>query len=702
MRQYLGACLMMSSVAWAQAPLSEQGGSPVEPTKDQEVAEKAKPEQLTVKGLRMNLVGQAMSASQGVVSQDELALRPMLRTGDVLELVPGMVVTQHSGTGKANQYFLRGFNLDHGTDFSTSIDGMPINMRTHGHGQGYTDLNFIIPEAVDSIAYKKGAYYADVGDFSGAGSAEMSTAKHREKGLLELTVGEDNYSRLLVMDSVEAAGGDWLYALEANRNDGPWSDIDEDLEKLNLMLKHSRELAGGELSVMLMAYDNSWNSADQIPARAVESGLIDELGSIDDSLGGESSRYSLSAGWKGQGWDISAYAIQYEMNLWSNFTYELDDPINGDQFEQVDDRWIMGGKVSKQIEGQLAGLPMLNRIGAETRFDKIDEVGLYKSEQRNRLGSIRSDSVDEFSAGIFWENQLAWTEQLKTIIGARYDYYDFDVDSRIDSNVNGVDLTDNGGHADDGLLSLKGSVIYTFNEQWEVYGSAGQGFHSNDARGTTIRVDPSDGSSVDQVDPLVESFGYEVGLRSFWNERLNTSIAFWALDLDSELLFVGDAGNTEPSRESERKGVELTAYYRVTDNWTMDVEYAFTDASFKDSAPEGNDVPGAIEQVWQVGISADYASGVFGSLRLRYFGERPLDESGDIKSDSSTVVNLRAGYRWDNWTARADVLNLLDSDDHDIDYYYASQLPGEVAPVEDLHYHVLEPRTVRVSLSYQF
>ncbi len=661
-------------------------------------------ETVTVEGRQTNLVGEAMSASQGLVGQHEIELRPLLRTGEILELVPGLVVTQHSGTGKANQYFLRGFNLDHGTDFATFVDGMPVNMRTHGHGQGYTDLNFIIPEAVASIAYKKGAYYADVGDFSGAGSAEINTASAVDRGLLEFSAGEDAFYRAAALDSIEAGGGDWLYALEANRYDGPWTDIEEDLEKINVLLKHRRELGGGQLSLSFMGYDNSWNSADQIPLRAVRNGLIDELGSIDDTLGGESSRYSFSGSWQRGDLQISAYAINYDLNLWSNFTYFLDDRVDGDQFEQVDDRWIYGGRASYLFSGQLAGMAMENRIGAELRYDVIDEVGLYRSAARQRSGAVRSDEVDQLSTGLYWENQLAWSDQWRSVIGLRYDYFDFDVDSRIGVNTNGIDLSTNGGTADDNLVSLKGSLIYAFNKEWEAYVSAGEGFHSNDARGTTIRVDPADGAAVDSVDPLVASLGYEVGLRGFWNERLNTSIALWYLELDSELLFVGDAGNTEASRESERQGLEFTAYYRLTDHWTLDMEYAYTDAEFSDSAAEGDEIPGAIEQVLQAGISANLASGWFGSLRLRYFGERPLLEDGSVESDSSTLVSLRAGYRRDNWTVRADLLNLLDSDDHDIDYFYQSRLRGEttIAGTNDIHYHVLEPRTLRLSVGLRF
>ncbi|MBK6740278.1 MAG: TonB-dependent receptor [Haliea sp.] len=660
-------------------------------------------EEVEVTGRRINLVGQAITASQGLVSQDEIALRPLLRTGDVLELVPGMVVTQHSGTGKANQYFLRGFNLDHGTDFATYVDGMPVNMRTHGHGQGYTDLNFVIPETIETLAYKKGPYYADVSDFSSAGSAHMRTADQFDDGLLEVGAGENAFYRMVLLDSVSLLEGTGTYALEANGYDGPWSDIKEDVQKFNLLLKYARSLGDGEASVSVMAYDNKWNSPDQIPLRAVEDGTIDELGSIDDKLGGKSRRFSLAGRWQNEQWDASVYAIRYTLNLWSNFTYFLDDEVNGDQFEQKDERWLYGGKSDYRQELTLAGLPVVNRYGAEYRYDDIDEVGLYKTEGQKRLGPVRSDSVDEWNIGIYAENQIAWNDNVRSVLGARYEYFNFDVHSRIDRNINGIDLGANSGQENDDQLSLKGSLIYTFNSEWESYLSIGQGLHSNDARGTTATVDPGDGSAISPVDPLVDSLGYEVGLRGFWSDRLNTSIALWDLELDSELLFVGDAGNTEASRGSERRGVEISSYYHLTDAWTLDLEYAYTDARFTDHAPEGDEIPGSIDQVVQAGVSAELDSGWFGSMRVRYFGERPLIEDGSVKSDDSTVVNLRAGYRLRQWTMKVDVLNVLDSNDHDIDYFYASRLPGEPSGgVDDLHFHILEPRTVRLYVGYQF
>ncbi len=662
-------------------------------------------ETVSVEGRHINLLGEAVSASQGVVGQKEIEIRPLLRTGEVLELIPGMVATQHSGTGKANQYFLRGFNLDHGTDFSTYIDGMPVNLRTHGHGQGYTDINFLIPEIISKLEYKKGAYYADVGDFSGAGNAEITTSNRVDRGLVSAQLGEDNFYRLLAIDSFDLAGGELLFAIEGNQYDGPWTDIEEDLEKLNLFAKHTKALKDGYFSLSLMAYDATWNSADQIPLRAVEQGIIDELGSIDDTVGGDTSRYSINAQWQKGAWDGSAYIIDYSFNLWSNFTYFLDDPINGDQFEQVDDRIIYGGQVNYQRTNNLFdGKKTTNRFGVELRVDDIDEVGLYRTQARNRLGVTRSDQVEETSIGLFWENRTAWSDHLRSVFGVRYDYFDFSVEDQTGTNFNGVDLSVNSGSTSDDLVSLKGSLIYVFDNEWEGYVSAGQGFHSNDARGTTIEVDPIDGGAVDSVDPLVKSFGYEAGLRGFIANRLNASVALWALELDSELLFVGDAGNTEASGASERSGLELTAYYQLAENWDLDFEYAYTDSKFSDAGPEGDEIPGSIETVFQAGVSVNFTQGWFGSLRVRHFGERPLIEDGSVKSDPTTIFNMRAGYSKDNWSLKADILNLSDSDDHDIDYFYASRLSTEApgTETEDIHFHVIEPRTVRVSASYKF
>lgn len=701
---YLFFCFSLLSFSNVQAKKSVASGKIDSQNTEQEEETQLSQTTNIVKVIaqRENLIGKALSASEGLIGREEIAVRPLLRTGEVLELVPGMVVTQHSGTGKANQYFLRGFNLDHGTDFATFVDDMPVNFRTHGHGQGYTDLNFVIPEVVGSIAYKKGTYYAEVGDFSGVGSAQMSIANQFDGGLFEVTSGSKNYQRFLLMDQFKIQSGNLLYALENNTADGHWSDINENLKKNNALIKYNGMFAGGELSTTFMAYDNSWNSADQIPLRAVESGLIDELGSIDKSVGGKSNRYSLSSSWTGQSWRFSGYAIQYDLNLWGNFTYLLDDPVHGDQIEQVDNRWSYGANISYQTTNQLFEKEAFNLYGIQWHYDAIDEVALYKTTNRNRLGAIRSDAVDEMSLGIYWQNKLELSNNLRSTFGLRYDYYDFDVNNLVEKNIYGIALNGNSGKADDSLFSAKASLIYQITDNLEVYGSAGQGFHSNDARGTTVEIAAGDGTQLDPVKPLIRSSGGEIGLRRFHNEKLNASIAFWFLNLDSELIFVGDAGNTEPSGKSERKGFELTAYYHINENWTFDLEYAQTDGKYADLDSANNKLPGAIDKVVQLGISSHFPDGYFGSLRFRYFGERPLTESGNVTSDSSTMVNFRAGYRWNNWVFKFDILNLLDSRDHDIDYYYESQLVGETEPVEDFHFHPFEPRSFRVSVGYRF
>jgi len=320
-------------------------------------------------------------------------------------------------------------------------------------------------------------------------------------------------------------------------------------------------------------------------------------------------------------------------------------------------------------------------------------VGLYQTVARNRINTFREDDVKESSVGWYYRVEVPWTSRLTTLLGVRADWYDFDVDS---------DNPLNSGDDDDFLISPKFNLVYNASPALDLYLSAGKGFHSNDARGTTISIDPRTGEDVDPVDPLVESDGAEVGLRFAPDPRINSSASLWYLKLDSELLYVGDAGTTEPSTESERWGVEFANYIRPTDWLTLDADYTWTDSELNDN-PDGDKIPGAIESVFSSGITATHPSGLSGSLRVRYFGERPLIEDNSVKSDDFTTVNMQLGYTRGRWQTRLDVLNLFDSDDHDIDYFYASRLQGEPAEgVEDIHFHPIEPRTVRLSVSYRF
>jgi len=655
-------------------------------------------EEVVVEGRRLNLTGEARSASEGVIGQEDLELRPLLRPGDVLESIPGLIMTQHSGSGKSNQMFLRGFNLDHGTDFSTQVDGMPVNLRTHGHGQGYTDINFLIPELIRTIDYVKGPYHAELGDFSSTGGASIRTFNRLAQGQLSLGVGENGYGRALAAAGTEMGGGYLLGALEGQVYDGPWTDIDEDLEKVNALLRWSREREKSSYAITAMYYDADWNSADQIPERAVEQGLIDPFGSLDKTLGGKTRRSSLSGSFNWEAGrhrnEINAWIIDYDFNLWSNFTYLLEDPVQGDQFEQVDDRTIYGGDWSLKWLGEIGGGHLHHMLGAQFRYDDIGTVGLYNTRERERLGVVRQDSVDETSVGLYYEIEWRINDQWRSVVGIRGDYYWFDVDANLDENS---------GSESDGIISPKASLIHTISEDSEAYISGGFGFHSNDARGTTISVDPVTGEPVEPVDPLVRSKGGEIGFRTVWLDTWNASFATWYLELDSELLFVGDAGNTEASRSSERWGIEFNNSWRLTDIWSIEADFAWTHAEFSDSSPDGNEIPGALDTVITGAVTATWPSGWFSSLRLRYFGPAPLIEDGSVKSDGSSMANLLVGWSNNRWRLKLEVLNLFDSKDHDVDYFYASRLSGEPANgVEDIHYHIFEPRQARIQASFLF
>jgi len=652
-------------------------------------------ETLVVQGYRVNLLGETLSASEGVIGSEEIANRPILRTGEILEFIPGMVVTQHSGSGKANQYFLRGFNLDHGTDFNTRIDGMPVNMRTHGHGQGYTDLNFIIPEFIQSINYHKGPYYADVGDFSGAGAASFDLKNQLGEKLVSLTAGENNYARLVVGGDIAVANGQLLLGYENQTYDGPWSMIDENVQKHNLLGRYSTSLADGDFAVTVMAYQNRWNSADQIPERAVEQQIIDRLGSLDTGVGGESKRYSLSTSWHNEQWSAHAYAINSDLDLFSNFTYFLDDPINGDQFEQVDERTIFGGEISREHSTFISGKKLDYTFGSDLRYDNISKVALYRTRERERLSTTRADAVKEGSLGLFAQSNLAVSDDFHLHLGARYDFYSADVNSNI---------AENSGNETQGKFSLKLGASYKISDHIETYANVGQGLHSNDARGATITQDPVTDEASDAVNLIVPSTGAEIGIKLFDAEHFNISTSLWYLRSDSELVFVGDAGNTEASRASERYGNEIAAYYWLDNRWNFDLELAWTRANFTENEKtEGKYVEGSVPFVASTGVTYGAAKGWHGSLRYRYFGKRRLDSFDESQAHATSTVNLGVGYKWQAFSIELDALNLLNSRDHDIDYFYASRLSGEPEEgVEDLHYHPVEPRTLRVKAEYKF
>lgn len=644
-----------------------------------------------------NAVGTSNAASQGSVTSNLVSNRPALRTGELLEFVPGMIVTQHSGDGKANQYFLRGFNLDHGTDFATFVDGMPVNMRSHAHGQGYSDLNFLIPELVQRIDYKKGPYFADEGDFASAGAAHLRMTDKLGAGIASLSLGGYGYQRAVLANSMTLTNGNLLYGLEINRNDGPWLNP-ENVRKYSAVLRYSQGNHDDGYSLTAMAYKNNWNSTDQIPLRAVQSGQISRFGALDPTDGGQSSRYSLSYAMKKRSpdgvFEMDAYAVQSSLDLFSNFTYFLANPDTGDQFSQSEKRQMLGMNISQTWPLTVADLEMHNKIGVQLRYDRLSPVGIYNTIAQQRISTIREDSVKETSAGFFAENSIQWHPKFRSIAGLRYDAYRFDVNSSIDGNS---------GKVSDHIVSPKLSLIFGPWDKTEYFINYGSGFHSNDARGTTQTRLPDGGIST-PVTPLVKTRGAELGVRTEIISGLQSSLALWRLDIASELLFVGDAGETEPSRASRRTGIEWNNHY-IAKPWLLfDLDLAASRARYTQNDVAGNYIPGSIDKVASFGVTVTDLGRWYGGFELRYFGPRPLIEDNSVRSSSTTLAYARMGYRINARTRLTmDVFNLFNKQASDIDYYYQSRLPREGREgVNDMHFHPVEPRSVRLTLTHNF
>jgi hypothetical protein len=652
-------------------------------------------EEQVIEGKAEDLLGTAPSATKGQASREELVDRPLLRRGELLEAVPGVIITQHSGGGKANQYFLRGFNLDHGTDFGVYLDDMQVNFRNHAHGQGYADINFIIPELIGGLDYRKGPYFADLGDLSSAGEANYHLVSSLEQGIASITLGEDEYYRAFVGDSFDLGSGRLTLGVEYSHEDGPW-ETGDNFRRLNGVIKYHQGTDTEYWSLTGMYYDGQWNATDQVARRAIEDGRIGRFGRLSDDEGGETSRASLQLlrQWKDGNatTKISSYVGYYDLNLFSNFTYFLDDPVRGDQFEQQDRRWFTGTKASRLWEYEIGGKKATTLLGLDTRTDLQDGAGLYKTEARRRFRTVREDDVSETSAGLFLEQNYQITDKIRLTGGVRGDLFRFDVESNNPDNTN---------DEWDGIVSPKLGVVFGPWAETEIYLNGGLGFHSNDARGVTIATDPNTGEKADPADPLIRTKGAEIGLRTQAVPGLTTTLGLWFLESDSELVYVGDAGTSEAGPGSRRYGMELAAYYRPAPWFTLDSELALSHARFQ-NAGDADRIPGSIDTMWSGGLTIGAAEGFFGSLRSRFFAPRPLEETGKIESKSSFTLNARAGYRRQNWEIAVDVLNLLDRDNNDIEYFYESQLPGESAPIADIHLHPAEPRTVRLSMTYRW
>ncbi len=652
------------------------------------------------------LIGIADSASDGKVTEKQLAHRPFLRPAEVLETVPGLIVTQHSGDGKANQYFLRGFNLDHGSDFATYVNGIPINMVSHAHGQGYMDLNFLIPELIGGLRYQKGPYAVEDSDFATTGSARIAYKKSLPAAFAAVTLGEFNYQRALFAGSLDWQGRQILGAAEIAGYDGPW-DQPQDLRKLNVYGSVSEGTATDGYVLTAMAYQNRWVASEHVPKRAIDSGEIGRFGTLSPNDGGRTHRIALSGEWnrsdETSASKLHTYVVDYGLNLYSAPSGFISGP-QGDQHEQADHRTQLGGVLEKhwQLPSQWWDSELI--VGSQWRHDRIGTLGLYNTVDRVRTNTVRADRVNQTAIGVFSELKTPWTSWLRTTLGLRFD----DIRAEVNSEAGQFNLS-NGGDTRAQQLSPKLGVVLSPWQHLEIYANWGRGFHSNDSRGAVISQNPLDGSAAQRVPLIAKSEGAEIGLRASPIHGWQTAFAFWQTKSASELVFVGDEGITEPRGSSHRYGLEWTNHLTLSDYWFVDADAAFSKARFDRAENGGRDIPNAIPITASLAANFDDGQRWSGGVRARFIGAYPLEETGTHTSSSFWTANARVDYQWDkHWQLSASLLNVFDRKANDIEYWGAACSRadgagcGGGAGIDGRLVHPLEPRSLRVGARYTF
>jgi hypothetical protein len=707
---------------------------------------------VNVQGRADDLTGVAQSATQGTVGQTELEDRPILRSGEVLETVPGVIITQHAGGGKANQYFLRGFNLDHGTDFAVFLDDMPLNLPSHAHGEGYADMNIVIPELVQRVNYEKGPYYADVGDYGSAGSAHLEFYKALPENFFQVEGGMYGYERAVFGVSEKVGSGNLLFGGEFYHDDGPWTHSDN-YSKLNGLLTYSQGDEASGFSITAHAYHGNWYSSDQIPITAVP--LVGFFGALNPTDGGNSQRHSVQAEWHRQNdhsrTQIMAYGFYYYLNLFSDFTYYLDDPAKGDQFEQQDSRFVLGIDVRHTLFNNWFGRKVENTFGLQVRNDWVHN-GLYRTENRvrtdkndinacndepinacstdpNLMAVLPADTdVNRFTEtmfGFYVENKIQWAEKFRTVLAFRGDEVRDAVTSLTPSytatELPGAPVVNfaaaNSGTVTQFMPEPKASLIFGPWRKTEFYVQGGFGFHSNDARGATQREEPISPdnpfpTATSRIPALIQTKGSEVGVRTTAAPHLQSTFSLWYLHSASELLQDGDTGGTVPSLSpSNRYGIEWANYYTPLEHWAFDFDFAdsrafFTEIDADDAAPGspgGKRVPEAVGLVASAGATMHDYKRFSASLRVRAFGPRDLTSDGIYRSNPTVLLNAEVRYRLTKkWSFVVEALNLLNRKDHDIDYAYTSRItPTADAAFTDV-FHPVEPLQVRFGIRRSF
>ncbi|MGZ3172900.1 MAG: TonB-dependent receptor [Croceibacterium sp.] len=674
---------------------------------------------------RANLLGTATTASQGHITEQEISLRPIVRPGQLFESIPGLVVTIHSGEGKANQYLIRGFNLDHGTDFANFVDDMPVNRPTNTHGQGYSDLSFLMPQIVSGIDYTKGPYYAAIGDFGSVASSHAQLAK-AIPNQISVTAGTDRYQDLFMGGTVHIADDKRLLgAVELGHYDGPWKPR-QDFRKVNAALRYSEGGAVDGWTLTGMYYQSSGGLLTDQPLRAVTTGLIDRFGTLDPTDRSKSQRYSLSGhldkqvGSNGK-LAVSLYGIHSTMTLWNNFTHYLDDPVNGDQEAQNERRDTLGGNASLTVHSNFGAISSDTTIGFLGRYDG---VFVNRQHTKNRTtvlnyctleqpdGSVttypaantfcNADHVRLLDVAGYVQNTTNWTDWLRTIVGLREEYY---------HATDHSDVTGTGGRGDQWLFQPKANLVLGPFAKTELYLSWGRGFHSDDVRGVFGTI-PTQGIPLagGPTPLLAATTAEEIGLRTDIIPRVHIQLALFQQDFDSELTYNADTGQDSAGAPSRRKGIELSADYHPFRWLELNTDLNFSKPRYRTDnlAAYGLNGPYIADApffIYSAGVLVNNLGRWSGGLQWRRLGTHPLSDGDKYPQDKGySEFNLDIAYELPGgWKLGATIINILDSHDNAADYYYTTRLPGEpTAGVLDFQTHPLEPRAARFSLAKTF
>ena len=627
------------------------------------------------------------------ITRLDLNVTPVNSLQEVLRKVPGLFIGQHAGGGKAEQIFLRGFDVDHGTDVAIGVDGMPVNMVSHAHGQGYSDLHFVIPETVNKIDFGKGAYYASEGDFNTAGYVNFKTKDYIDESSVSLALGQFNTLRTVgLFDLLGNTKNQNAYmAMEYIATDGPF-DSPQNFNRLNLFGKYVMySPENDKLTLTASHFTSRWDASGQIPQREVDNGNITRFGAIDDTEGGETFRTNLNVTYDKYITDnttlkANAYYSQYAFELYSNFTFFLEDPVNGDQIKQKEDRQIFGANAALNYTTFLGSTELNLTSGFGLRHDIIDDVELSRTLNRTttleniQLGDINQTNIDAFVKADFEFGKFRIAPAL------RLDYFKFMYNDALQTNYETKSETKT-------IVSPKLNFYYNAKDNLQLYLKSGLGFHSNDAR----VVVANNGKDI-----LPRSYGADIG--TIWKPfpKLVVNSALWYLFLEQEFVYVGDAGIVEPSGKTRRYGLDLGLRYQINDWLFLDSDATYTHARSIDE-PNGEDyIPLAPDFTFTGGLSIDNLNGFSGGLRFRYLNDRPANEDNSIVAEGYTVTDFNLNYRMKNITLGMMVENLFDVDWNETQFATESRLQNEVDSVEEIHFTPGTPFFIKGIITYNF